>query len=91
MFAVAIALFFAAAAIGAVLVIAQSFAGSAERFDALFAAYRVAERGRVAEGKMRAVATYVPASAPDYSPRNVIAMPVRGSARVSQSDWRAAA
>ena len=46
MFAVAIALFFAAAAIGAVLVIAQSFAGSAERFDALFAAYRAAGQGR---------------------------------------------
>lgn len=91
MFAVAIALFFAAAAIGAVLVIAQSFAGSAERFDALFAAYRAADQGRVARGQMRAVATYVPATAPDYSPRNVIAMPVRGAARVSRPDWRAAA
>lgn len=91
MFAVAIALFFVAAAIGAVLVIAQSFAGSAERFDALFAAYRAAGQGRVAQGQMRAVATYVPNRAPDYSPRNVIAMPVRGSVRVSQPDWRAAA
>ncbi len=91
MFAVAIALFFAAAAIGAVLVIAQSFAGSAERIDALFAAYRAVDQGREARGRMRPVATYVPASAPDYSPRNVIAMPVRGNARVSQPDWRAAA
>lgn len=91
MFAVAIALFFAAAAIGAVLVIAQSFAGSAERLDALFAAYRSAEQGRVAEGRMREAVTYVPAHAPDYSPRNVIAMPVRGAPSVSQPNWRAAA
>ena len=91
MLAVAIALFFAAAAIGAVLVIAQAFSGSAERFDALFAAYRAADQGRVARGQMRAAMTYVPATAPDYSPRNVIAMPVRGALRVSQPDWRAAA
>ena len=91
MFAVAIALFFAAAAIGAVLVIAQSFAGSAERFDALFAAYRGASEGRVAQGRMRAAVIYTPAIAPDYSPRNVVAMPVRGAPRITQPDWRAAA
>jgi hypothetical protein len=91
MFAVAIALFFAAAAIAAVLVIAQSFAGSVERFDALFTAYRAAEQGRVARGQMRAAVTYVPARAPDCSPRNVIAMPVRGNVTVSRPDWRAAA
>ncbi|WAC24797.1 hypothetical protein [Blastomonas sp. SL216] len=91
MFAVAIALFFAAAAIAAVLVIAQSFAGATERFDALFAAYREAGQGRVARGQMRAAVTFVPAHAPDYSPRNVIAMPVRGNVTVSRPDWRAAA
>ena len=48
------------AAIAAVLVLAQSFAGSAERFDALFTAYRAAEQGRVARGQMRAAVTYVP-------------------------------
>lgn len=91
MFAVAIALFFAAAAVGAVLVIALSFAGSAERFDALFTAYRLAGQGRVAEGQMRQPARYVPAQAPDYTPRIVVQMPVRTPNRVNSLDWRAAA
>lgn len=91
MFAVAIALFFAAAAIGAVLVIAQSFAGSAERFDALFAAYRMAGQGRMAQGRMEAPLHYVPAKAPDFAPRIVVKMPVRSPSRINSLDWRAAA
>ena len=91
MFAVAIALFFAAAAIAAVLTIAHAFSGAAERFDALFAAYREAGQGRVARGQMKAAVRFVPAAAPDYRPRNVIAMPVRGHAAISRPDWRAAA
>lgn len=91
MFAVAIALFFAVAAIGAVLVIAQSFAGSAERFDALFTDYRLAGQGRVAQGRMQAPVRYVPAKAPDYAPRIVVKMPVRAPGRINSLDWRAAA
>lgn len=93
MFAVVIALFFAAAAIFAVLSIAQSFAGAADRIDALFAAYRAADEGRSVRSSMRPVVHYVPVAAPVYAPRNVVAMPVRSSmeSRISRPDWRAAA
>lgn len=93
MFAVVIALFFAAAAIFAVLSIAQTFSGAADRLDALFAAYRAVDEGRLVQGSMRPVTRYVPGAAPDYAPRNVVAMPMRtaSDSRVSRPDWRAAA
>lgn len=93
MFAVVIALFFAVAAIFAVLSIARSFTGAVDRIDALFAAYRAADAGRLVEGSMRPAMRFVPAAAPDYAPRTVVIMPMRagGSVRISQPVWRAAA
>lgn len=93
MFAVVIALFFAAAAIFAVLSIAQTFSGAADRLDALFAAYRAVDEGRLVQGSMRPVTRYVPGAAPDYAPRNVVTMPMRtaSDSRISRADWRAAA
>ncbi|WP_017671552.1 hypothetical protein [Blastomonas sp. AAP53] len=93
MFAVVIALFFAAAAVFAVLSIARTFSGAAERIDALFAEYRALEMDRTVRSGMRPAVRFVPAAAPDYAPRNVIAFGARQgvSASISQSDWRAAA
>ncbi len=92
MFAVVIALFFAAAAIFAVLSIAQTFSGAADRIDALFAAYRAVDEGRWVQGSMRPVTRYVPVAAPDYAPRTVVTLPVRAAGgRISRPDWRAAA
>ncbi len=93
MVAVITALFFTCAAAFAVLTIAQAFAGSVDRIDALFAHYRNMEQGRVASGRMRPVATYTPAPAPDYAPRNVVSMSVRAvrTSFVSPAGWRAAA
>ena len=93
MFAVVIALFFAAAAVFAVLSIAQSFSGAADRLDALFAAYRTVDEGRAVRASIRPVVQYFPIAAPDYAPRTVVALPVRSSTagQVSLPDWRAAA
>ena len=93
MFAVVIALFFAAAAVFAGMSIGRSFSGAADRIDALFAAYRSVDQGRVVKGSMKPAVRFVPAAAPDYAPRTVVAMPVRfgSNVRISRSDWRAAA
>ena len=92
MFAVVIALFFAAAAIFAVLSIAQSFSGAAKRIDALFAAHRNVDEGRSVRSSMHPVVRYVPVAAPDFAPRIVVALPVRAAGgRISRPDWRAAA
>jgi hypothetical protein len=93
MFAVVIALFFASAAVFAVLSIARTFAGAADRLDALFTEYRAADQGREVRGRMRPVKQFTAAIAPDYAPRTVVLMPMRsgGNIRISQPSWRAAA
>ncbi len=93
MVAVITALFFTCAAAFAVLSISRSFAGSAERIDALFAQYRALGEDRIVTGQMRPVVRFTAAPAPDYAPRTVLALPVRavGFARISPSGWRAAA
>lgn len=93
MVAVITALFFTCAAAFAVLTISRAFAGSVDTLDALFAQYRNMENGQIATGRMRPVATYTAAPAPDYAPRNVVSMSVRAvrTSFVSPAGWRAAA
>lgn len=93
MVAVITALFFTCAAAFAVLTISRTLTGSVDRIDALFAQYRNMGNERFATGAMRPVASYTPAPAPDYAPRNVVALSVRAvrTSYVSPVGWRAAA
>ena len=93
MLAIITAVFFAGATVFAVHTISRSFAGSVERIDALFAQYRAMGDDRVVTGQMRPVVRFYPAPAPDFAPRNVVALPLRagGGSRISPANWRAAA
>lgn len=103
MVAVITALFFACAAAFAVATITRSFAGAADRFDALFAQYRAFGDKRMVEGTMRPAVRFNAAPAPDYAPRTLVArsvvtrpvvpLNVRAArpASVSRTEWRAAA
>lgn len=96
MVAVITALFFAGAAAFAVFTISRAFEGSAERLDVLFAQYRAMNDPRTVTGGMQPVKRFMPAPAPDFAPRTVVALPVKGTglttnAGLSRMDWRAAA
>ncbi|GGB65158.1 hypothetical protein [Blastomonas aquatica] len=93
MLAIITALFFAGATVFAVLTISKSFAGSAERIDALFAQYRALGDDRIVTGRMHPVVRFTPAPAPNYMPRNIVVLPVRAapSGQITPADWRAAA
>ena len=93
MFAVIIAVFFAGAAVFAIMNIIKSFANGAEKLDALFSQYRGSEVERPVRGEMKPAVRFVPAPAPDFTPRNVITMQHRSgiTAQFKAGVWRAAA
>ena len=93
MFSAIVAVMFAGAAVFAVMTIARSFEGGAEKIDALFARYRAMDNERPVFAKMKPVVRFTPAPAPQYAPRKVIALPRRSSVafQFRAGEWRAAA
>lgn len=93
MFSAIVAVVFAGATVLAVMTIARSFSGGAEKIDALFARYRAIEIDRPVYAQIKPVVRFAPAPAPQYGARNVIALPHRASVafQFRAGEWRAAA